>query len=917
LAAVTEPHAAPVAAGLRWPLGTGVPATRLLRSLRHRDGLVALSGRWVEGSRPATTVVAYEPVRLVEDPAELLACLDELPALSVSGRASVGGGWIGVLGYQLARHLEALPGPAREPSWPPGRLGYYEEVLVEDEDGRWWFEALDLARTRDVEKRYEQALEAFERARQGADEPGVYEVGEFRLEPGAKEHARTIEAVKAYIEAGDVFQVNACMHACATFVGDPLELFCQGLERLRPAYGAFMRTREGAICSFSPELFLRVEGRFVRASPIKGTAKRDEAAEAAEAARLALVCSAKDGAENAMIVDLMRNDLGRVCTPGSVSVAALARVEPHPGVWHLVSDVVGELAEGCGRAELLAATFPAGSITGAPKVRAMEIINELEPVGRGAYTGSVVLSSPLCGLSASVAIRTFEVAGDEVRLGVGGGIVADSEVARELEECLTKAQPLLDAIGGRLDVALPAPSAAWATLVPRPAWGVFETMRVDGGQVALLERHLARLGASSEEVFGRRLPEHLRDELAEVASGLDGPHRLRVALRLAGGPLRVELAAEPLSGEPDEPVSLEPVVLPGGLGGHKWLDRRLLAALRPAGLAPFDQLLLVDADGQVLEAERANLFALIDGVLRTPEASGALLPGIARAVVLEEASRLGLEVDVGPLRLGELERASEVFVTNALWGPRRAGRVGSWSLPERTPVTDELARAYTSVALASKAMPGPRPRCNPVVGAPASRAGRRHGGRIVVVDNVDSFTFNLTQALAGLGERCIVVRSTDTSVAEVAELEPAALVLSPGPCSPSEAGVSVEIVRRLSSSVPTLGVCLGHQCIAAAYGARIVAAPAPVHGKTSLVTHDGSALFKGIPASFEAARYHSLVVEEASLPERLVVSARSGAIVMAVRHLDDPVIGVQFHPESFLTKEGTHLLANFLDWARG
>lgn len=187
----------------------------------------------------------------------------------------------------------------------------------------------------------------------------------------------------------------------------------------------------------------------------------------------------------------------------------------------------------------------------------------------------------------------------------------------------------------------------------------------------------------------------------------------------------------------------------------------------------------------------------------------------------------------------------------------------------------------------------------------------------MVVDNLDSFTFNLTQALAVLGAPAVVVRSGETTVAEIAAYDPAAIVLSPGPCTPGEAGVCVELVRRLAHEVPTLGVCLGHQCIAAAYGAAIVRAPAPVHGKTCEVRHDGSTLFDAMPSPFAAARYHALVVDEATLPAGLEVAARGGGVVMALRHRSHPVAGVQFHPESFLTSHGMRLLANFLAWRGG
>ena len=213
---------------------------------------------------------------------------------------------------------------------------------------------------------------------------------------------------------------------------------------------------EGAVCSFSPELFLELRSRHARTSPIKGTAPRtgagDAAGREADDQRRALEASPKDRAENMMIVDLVRNDLGRVCAYGTVHVPQLARAEPHPGLWHLVSDVTGELRPDADAGDLVRAAFPPGSCTGAPKVRAMELINELEATARGAYTGAVGGASPLAGLTLNVAIRTVEWSATTgaLTLGVGGGIVADSTPEAELAECLTKAGPIVAALGATL-----------------------------------------------------------------------------------------------------------------------------------------------------------------------------------------------------------------------------------------------------------------------------------------------------------------------------------------------------------------------------------------------------------------------------------------------------------------------------------
>ncbi len=190
---------------------------------------------------------------------------------------------------------------------------------------------------------------------------------------------------------------------------------------------------------------------------------------------------------------------------------------------------------------------------------------------------------------------------------------------------------------------------------------------------------------------------------------------------------------------------------------------------------------------------------------------------------------------------------------------------------------------------------------------------------ILVVDNYDSFTFNLVQALQSLGAEVEVQRNDELSVEDVRAMAPEAVVLSPGPCTPAEAGISVPLVRALSGSVPILGVCLGHQSIGAAFGGVVRRAGRVVHGKTSPVSHEGTGLFTGMPRPLSVGRYHSLVVDRASLPEVLEVTAVStdDGEIMAVRHRSHPTVGVQFHPESVLTPDGPDLLRNFLQGRLG
>lgn len=399
-------------------LGTAPEVLRAIGDATVRCGLpppAALTGEWFGARAVIAPSVAVQPV----EPGEVFD-LNGAQAIGAQSGA-VGGGWIGYLSYPDAG------ADGRGPRIPEAAGGWTDCVLRLDDEGRWWFESLSGA---SMPGWLAEALTT------SAPSRGCRIFWET---PDRQAHRAGVLACLEAIRAGEVYQACVCTRFTGTVTGDPLDYFADAVARTGPARAAYVAGDWGAVASLSPELFLRRRGEIVASSPIKGTLPLD-------ARPSALRASAKDVAENIMIVDLVRNDLGRVAVTGTVTVPELLAVRPAPGVWHLVSTVSARVPAQLGMAELLEAAFPPASVTGTPKHRARQLLSQWEPYRRGAYCGTVGLASPVAGCELNVAIRTveFDATGGAV-LGVGGGITADSDVDAEWQECLHKAAPIVAA----------------------------------------------------------------------------------------------------------------------------------------------------------------------------------------------------------------------------------------------------------------------------------------------------------------------------------------------------------------------------------------------------------------------------------------------------------------------------------------
>jgi para-aminobenzoate synthetase component I len=398
-------------------LGSAPEVLRAIGDAANRLDLpspAALTGDWFGALAVIAPSVSVQPVDVA----------DTFVVRPGSDGPAVGGGWIGYLSYPDSG---ADGQPARIPE---AAGGWTDCVLRRDHDRQWWYESLSGARMPDW---LATALAT----------PAPLRPCRIDWDAADRQaHRAGVLACLEAIRAGEIYQACVCTQFAGTIAGEPLDFFIDGVARTAPARAAYVAGSWGAVASLSPELFLRRCGDVVTSSPIKGTLPL-------AAPPSALRASVKDVAENIMIVDLVRNDLGRVAVTGSVRVPELLVVRPAPGVWHLVSTVSARMHAELPTSVLLDAAFPPASVTGTPKLRARQMISQWERFRRGVYCGTVGLASPAAGCELNVAIRTveFDTAGNAL-LGSGGGITADSNADAEWDECLHKAAPIIGLTSG-------------------------------------------------------------------------------------------------------------------------------------------------------------------------------------------------------------------------------------------------------------------------------------------------------------------------------------------------------------------------------------------------------------------------------------------------------------------------------------
>jgi para-aminobenzoate synthetase / 4-amino-4-deoxychorismate lyase len=558
------------------------------------------------------------PARLYTDPVEILSTRDPAEVGDLLARLKSQGSHIaGFLGYEAGHVLEP-------------RLSRFNATLPEALPPLLWFGMFD-----GYEEIAPEAVAALLPSAKGAwiGSPAP------RISNAAYESA--FAAVKNYITAGDIYQVNLAFACDVPLMGDPLALYAGLRARAKAGYGGILWTGEDWLLSLSPELFFALKGDKLTTKPMKGTAMRgsDPASDAIAAATLQ--SDPKQRAENLMIVDLLRNDLSRVAEAGSVAVPQLFHLETYPTVHTMTSTITAQVRDGLDAVDIISAIFPCGSITGAPKIRAMEIINEQEVAPRGPYTGAIGRIDPGGDAAFNVAIRTLHLreCKNQATIGLGSGIVADSESGDEWRECLAK--------GG---------------FVPsQKTFDLFETMRFDPAVgIQLLDRHIARIGESAR-LFGFPFDRHAaRNELQAATFRIAESRRVRLMLSPSG---RIAIEIQPHLPAPKGHVEVRLLPLPVESSDfrlrHKTTDRSFYVEARMA--AGSFEVVLVDGEGFITEGSFTNIFVRGPGALLTPPLARGLLPGVLRAELIANGS--AVEAD---LRAEDL--AEPFFLGNATRG---------------------------------------------------------------------------------------------------------------------------------------------------------------------------------------------------------------------------------------------------------
>ncbi len=710
---------------------TALPGTVLLLSGGNLDcaryHLLAVKP-WLQFTghgRQMSVVIHDRKFAFEADPFDTLA---ELTAAFNLNQADLPGpvaaGLFGYLAYDLKDHLEKLPRTSLDQLGLPQICLYAPRLLLIQDKLENCTHLCRPCFEGENDAAIQSELAAFhEQLRRPLPQDGHYagNPAGFRSDFQEAEYIQAVRCIREYIAAGHVYQVNMSQRFEMEFNGDSFALF-KTLYAENPApFFAFIQAGDHEIVSTSPERFLRQQGRRIETRPIKGTRPRAATREADAAAGRDLLQSPKDDAELSMIVDLLRNDIGRVCRGGSVAVSEHKRLEAYQNVFHLVSVVTGELDQGKNSVDVIRATFPGGSITGCPKIRSMEIIDELEPVRRHIYTGSIGYIGFHETMDLSIAIRTATIYNGKIIFSTGGGIVFDSDPADEYQETLHKGRTLMEALAcsPKADRSA-APDIVWINgryrsrmearlalddLGVQYGYGFFETIRVHHGKPLGLSAHLQRFNRTWQQLFPSPLPDLTWDIiLGEVvqrnglADSISAVKIIATRGTSAQAPWDHTLA---VTGRPYSPRPA--LVQKAGLDAAVYPEPRQtpLAAFKTLNYLYYylagewarqnraDEALILNPDGSVSETNSANLILIKNQVAVLPLSPPAL-PGIMAERVAGFLSQKGFDIARTAVRPKDLFSVDLVLMTNALIGAVPILSVDGRPLPKPSDLWREI-----------------------------------------------------------------------------------------------------------------------------------------------------------------------------------------------------------------------------------
>ncbi|WP_437783625.1 aminodeoxychorismate synthase component I [Sorangium sp. So ce1097] len=726
------------------PLDLTEPFVEVVRRFAHLPGTVALmSGGeldcarhhilgvypWLSlsGHRTRTTLADGDHrVELHEDPfTTLRRLLQRCSVPDLGASLPLSSGLLGYFAYDLKDCLEQLPRTSVDDlELPLMHLVAPAIIVIHDRVSEATtllavrLQGDDAAFRQDV-ARFKEALSAPAAAlRERAPQASGKCVSVFSRE----EYLSAVEAIRRYIVDGDVYQVNMSQRFQAPFAGDPFDCFARMYAANPAPFFAYINAGDHQIVSTSPERFIQLRNGSVETRPIKGTRPRGRTPAEDDALRTELQESAKEDAELSMIVDLLRNDIGKVCRPGSVRVLEHKRLEAYQNVHHLVSIVKGELDPGMDAVDLLRATFPGGSITGCPKIRAMEIIDELEPVRRHIYTGSIGYVGFDGTMDLSIAIRTATFTDGRVVFSVGGGIVFDSDPTSEFEETLHKGRTLMSALEATSGNER-SDSTVWQDGAFKPSaaasvpldcegltygFGFFETLRVQEGRPILLQAHLRRFELAWREFFQSAPPDVTwADVIAQLIrrNGLSSAIAAVKLVAAAGKPDGARpspvlfASAKPysprpvLSSRPGLSLRVYPHCRHTHLASHKTLNYMYYKLAGDwAKRHGADEALIINADRSVSETNTASVCCVFGDTACFPTSEHAL-PGTMAAEVRRLLPQWGFAVEDRRLTVEDLMAADHVFLTNSLMGAVPAVSLHDAKLGYDTALCDKINRA--------------------------------------------------------------------------------------------------------------------------------------------------------------------------------------------------------------------------------